>query len=362
MYLFIRSSINVTVGIDQYSFTVNENAQFYGIKNIPKGIHLIYFQQEKSNTFRYGYWFNSESINPTESLLLQYDSKDEIFEIIENFDVNEQLKFQHLMVNYPSVSDVTEIDWFVLSEYLNWDQIIKYFNKSTSSSSRLLYVDSTLNTNEEKKLLTERLKLDLGKSSDDDYLNYTPIEFKSNIAIRPSHEMEDFLDKSYYLNKIILPSYYNNNIYRLFCELQFSFLNSMIFANYGSNMQWHSLIELLLNSSETSDKDIILKKLDKMLSEQISSLPMEYIDYTINGETWDKFLNKSLNGEKLTSTKSSLLQRLPELTAICELGDEIEELESIEGPPPVFYPNIDSEDETDQWEPTVISGVYHNTR
>lgn len=98
-------------------------------------------------------------------------------------------------------------------------------------------------------------------------LNFTMIKFKSKEAIRIGHEMNDFQDKSFYLNEIILKKYYDSSIDNLFGELQFAFLNTILFCNYASSLQWHNILELICFSKQVEQEKI--DELDHILQVQI---------------------------------------------------------------------------------------------
>ena len=70
---FTSVPVEVTIGIDQYSFNVEANQPFQGIKDIPiDHVHVIHFQHADDSGMRYGYWFDGKTGN----YYIQYDFND----------------------------------------------------------------------------------------------------------------------------------------------------------------------------------------------------------------------------------------------------------------------------------------------
>ncbi|CAI4245075.1 ADM_collapsed_G0001230.mRNA.1.CDS.1 [Saccharomyces cerevisiae] len=347
---FTSAPIEVTIGIDQYSFNVKENKPFHGIKDIPIGhVHVIHFQHADNSSMRYGYWFDCRMGN----FYIQYDPKDGLYKMMEERDgakfenIVHNFKERQMMVSYPKIDE--DDTWYNLTEFVQMDKIRKIVRKDENQFS---YVDSSMTTVQENELLKSSLqkagsKMEAKNEDDPAHsLNYTVINFKSREAIRPGHEMEDFLDKSYYLNTVMLQGIFKNSS-NYFGELQFAFLNAMFFGNYGSSLQWHAMIELIC-SSATVPKHM-LDKLDEILYYQIKTLPEQYSDILLNERVWNICLYSSFQKNSLHNTEKIMENKYPEL-----LGKDNEDDALIYG-----ISDEERDDEDDEHNPTIVGGLYY---
>lgn len=330
----------VTIGIDQFSFQVNAGSPFCGVKNLTDGLHVIHISSNTNGDddgLRYGYWFHE-----TRGLYMRYDDVQEVYRLFqEPDDAKYEQMFQmgsHLMVSYPKIE---ETNWPEITNCITYEQCEKILNSNPP------YVDSSMTAEEESRLLNKRL----GVKADHDgkHFHYTEINFKSLDAIRPDHRMDDFMDKSHYLHHVIVARELKGHINRLLGELQFAFCNAMLFGNYGSSLQWHSIIELITFSSKLPSS--FLGRFDNIVSLQLQTLPSEYSETLMNMEMWERCIFKSHQSDQLTLTKKIFESKFSPI----EQDEEADEYESD------TLPNIDSdyEDELDQNKPTVASGVYY---
>lgn len=286
-----------TLGIDLTHFVFQVGQPFHGFKNIPQSassIHCVHFQHGH-NGLRYGYWFNTREIP---FVHITYDSNKECMtpqynEALLDSYSNRFLQCQQFMLDY--TQHQKNENWPILTDEIRWLHIL-HWCETPISHHVFPYLDSSVTTMEESTLLHSTLTKNthspksLAHTSilappNELSLRYTPIRFKSSEAIRPDHRMLDFLDKSYYLTHVILPTYHHQNINSLLGELQFAFLNSLLFANYGSALQWHNILELFSASScLISDPSFSFfpSKLDTLLSLQLSLLPTEYAQSLLN--------------------------------------------------------------------------------
>lgn len=330
-------AVDFNVGIDQYSFEIKAGSTFSGIKNIPDGIHVIHFgstSQEENDSIRYGYWFEYPS-----NYRMHYDDKSEMFKLIREMDHDKYdrmvERYLPFMVNYPKIDE--DAMWIDLTKYITWDQIRSIINAEPA------YVDSSMTSYEEIQLLRKTLPKSDYAADVDNSFQYTKIKFKSRDAIRDHCKMEDFMDKSYYLNKVIIGRDFKGHVGRLIGELQFSFLNAMIYGNYGSSLQWHNLIELICLSSSVDTTTI--KRLDHILTLQLKNFPQEYVDVLLNENVWHKCLTDSYQSDSLPQTKKLLKEIIPSfLTSDGGIED---------------YDEDNSNEEEDEYEPTVAGGVYY---
>lgn len=378
--LFVDITVEVTIGIDLGSFHVKQNQPFKGIVDIPHlkndSVHVIHFQHGSANEndnegLRYGYWFSRGNY------YIKYNETEELYEMFQEFDNEKYDAKMQEYLNRNMVSEYPRIDeennWGIISDDINWElvnKIVKNGDKEImNEQNHVKYVDSSMTTLEENEVLQRTLNRSSNQSESNDLmhqnvLHYTTIKFKSNEAIRSTHRMEDYNDKSYYLNTIIIQNYMNSKISQLFGELQFSFINSIIFGNYGSSLQWHSIIELLFRSSEVSKK--VINKIDEVVSKQLTILPNEYKDILINETLWHTLFHGSFQMGNVPRIR----QRLIELHIIEQNDAKDIENEQVEEQGDYmdgdcenndeYYHNIDSSDDEDG--PTVVSGIYYNKR
>ena len=398
--LFVEPPRNAIIGIDLGSFQFKENQPFYGIINIPhtpnETVHVIHFQaingSGNSNTdlgntvdrdvdsVRYGYWFTRGDFYIT------YDTDEELYIMHEELDTikyEENLKAysaRNLLISYLAIPEFATSQQ--LLKYVSWSQVKDILPVEDSSTVETLrsfrYIDSSMTTKEEYELLSKTIGdraagnsagvTESGGSSVEKTLNYTVIKFKSRAAIRDDHRMEDFLDKSYYFNDVILKRHFNMRIDGLLGELQFAFLNTILFANYGSSLQWHSIIELICRSSKVDPTYV--EELDLLLSQDIDAFPTEYVDSLLNLSLWSSILDESFQGDSLVLTRKALSTKVPELVQDdpnrTSIVDEDEDEDGINsgaiGPySGKLYPQIDS-DSADEYKPTVAGGTYYEPR
>lgn len=364
--------IDVTIGLDQYSFDVSKGQIFNGIINIPNGIHIIHFQ---NGGIRYGYWFHHDEIGY--NYYLQYDAKTEIFEMKVEEDV---VKYESILHEYEQRKTLAEYpklqedeQWVPLSSYIDWDQIVKCVddnnnNNNSNFNKYCIYVDSSMTTREENDLLNKTLRNTV--ATKERCLNYTPIKFKSRDAIREGYEMEDYMDKSYYFNDIIVKQYYYDDMKFYYSELQFSYMNSVIFGNYGSSLQWHSMIEVLCFTKRIRDdyKDM-MSIVDDILCQQLRLLPEEYTDLLLNEDMWRRCLFDSFQGLSLIKSSKIIEDKLPELfhngegkdssrnqAVVAEAAEEEESEGEDGGDEYRMLPPIDSDDEEG---PVVVESLIY---
>lgn len=376
--LFSNIPIDVTIGLDQYSFNIKKDQLFNGIINIPNGIHIIHFQNnvidnKQNDSIRYGYW-----VHDSYNYYLQYDDDDtDIFQLKIEDDL---IKYDSIMkeyINRGSVSYFPRIEsddqWTPLVNYIEWGQICNLVILPKDKMD-FIYIDSSMITREENAILKDTLTKNRqsGIREEDPHvetcLEYTPIKFKSRNAIRKGYEMIDFTDKSYYFNDVIINGYYKGKVGLYFSELQFSYVNSMLFGNYGSSLQWHYMIEVFCFASNVPDQSVAA--MDDVVSQQLKLLPEEYTDMLLNEEMWQRCLNDSFQGTKLLKVKQLIEQKLPHIfprSKASQAGDKIKHVadndpegseEEYENDENRYLPSIDSDDEDDDGPVVVESLTY----
>lgn len=315
------SPIDVLVGIDNFTFELKAGQSFGGVKDLSPGIHVVHWGDD---SMRYGYWFDTKS-----QYRIVYHERFELVTDMSTGYVQEVASHLQFMVTYP-----TEGPWKELSCYVSLDQA------QIITGDTRAYVDSSMTSLEESRFLQRTLSRGtIDNPNRDPVFHFCTIEFKSLEAIRPEHKKEDFLDKSYYLNQVLLPQHYGNRFDRLLGEFQFAFLNAMVFGNYGSSLQWHSIVELISSSSRVNADT--MRRFDRTLSLQMDNFQEEYMDFLLNPSVWHRVLNNSHQGHNLSMARSSLAKRAPDL---------------LEG---VGQDDDDLDENSDEYEPTIVGGVYY---
>ncbi|AGO10735.1 AaceriAGR376Wp [[Ashbya] aceris (nom. inval.)] len=306
MNIFVdQAPCDIVVGIDRYSFTLRQGQPFHGFKAVPRHLpfHVVHFQHGEDGV-RYGYWLTATNEC---YLALSYNSEKEQYVPEEQPAGEPQLVAEnrlaachHLMVSYPKVDE--DDMWHQLTQYMRWSDMRRWVDDS--SRGPFAYVDSSVTTAEENAMLNAALaKAPTAAYTEQTTLRYTPIHFKSTAAIRPDHRMQDYLDRSFYLDHVILPQYHGNSFVSLLGEIQFAFLNTMLFCNYGSSLQWHALVELVCTASCVTAAQIA--QLDTLLAAQLDALPAEYHDSLLNEQVWQRCLLAS-------GPESAAAARLPQ--------------------------------------------------
>lgn len=364
-------SRDVTIGIDLFSFEVAKNQPFHGIVNIPHfsdaDAHVIHFQHklgyngtEDDTGLRYGYWFTKGDY---------YFIFNEDSETFEMFEESDEIKYnnarreyanQKTILQYPKIEE--QNDWDIISNFINWRSVYCIANCDNSlANTKIVYVDSSMSTIEESKLLEKTLKQESDQKYDGKIFHYTEINFKTSEAIRDNYQMEDYLDKSYYFNAVILKKKYNNKIENYFGEMQFSYLNAILFGNYGSSLQWHTMIELICKSSKIELN--ILKIMDEILSTELRLLPIEYSDILINDKMWINIFDSSFHKDDLPLTEKTLKEKniIQDSTNSNDHPDSDNGIDDGGNHSDVsfIYHGLDSSDEEDEYKPTVVSGIYY---
>ncbi|KAG0669108.1 hypothetical protein C6P45_004049 [Maudiozyma exigua] len=378
--LFVDITIEVTIGIDLGSFHVRQNQPFKGIVNIPHikndSMHVIHFQhgsttENDNGGLRYGYWFSQGNY------YIKYNETEELYEMFQEIDndkynLNMQEYLNRNMVSeYPRIDE--ENNWGTVTDEVNWSLVNKIVDNGTLKEQKhIKYVDSSMTTLEENEVLQKKLNRGSTETKSnnlphENVFRYTRIQFKSNKAIRSTHRMEDYNDKSYYLNNIIIRDDMKGQISQLVGELEFSFINSIIFGNYGSSLQWHNIIELLFRSSKVNTN--IINKIDEIVSRQLTILPSGYKDILINETLWQAFFQGSFQGSFQMANVPRIRQKLIENHIIEENNtqkmvddqeqDEQEEYIDEAENNNTYYHNIDSSDD-DEDGPTIVGGIYYN--
>lgn len=361
---------DVIFGIDNFSIGLSCQQSNIYVKDISNGIHIIHFQ-DKVSDLRYGYW-----VKEIENLYIKYNDINKQFELFSEMDEIKydsvlkglETSFPHNVINFPKINEN-----YIIYNYLNWEDICRCLRIS-SKDDKFGYIDSGMITQDERNLLETQLKkvqnrncniaeADVtGRSNNDSQkkqekiIEYTTINFKSRDSIRRGFEMIDYLDKSYYLNEVLLKRM-AHGWYSLLSELQFSFLNFFTVGNYGSSLQWHYIIELVILSSKVDNIGLI----DDVVSTQLRILPEEYRDTLLNLEMWARcFSGARYQGrQQLPKTEGEIHKLFPQLredpvgeSSVADEGHDVDD--------DIAYEiNIENSDDSDG--PTVVETVSYCT-
>ncbi|GMM55455.1 U5 snRNP complex subunit [Maudiozyma humilis] len=301
-----------TLGIDTLSINVPADRPLGGIRDIPHAndtdVHVIHFQHggaQSGSSGRYGYWFARGNY------YVVYDASLESYVLREERDPQRYAAALRAaearggVGAYPRV-DAGEVLWCELSSELTWPVVQSLTRQSPerTQEGRCVYVETGLVTAEESALLQRVLHSEESNVNPDGGFEYTPIRFMSREAIRPGHEMEDYGDKSHYLNAIVLGQHMRGEWTRYIAELQYAFLNMLLLGNYGSSLQWHALVDLVCRSAAVPAERVTA--LDALVSAQLHVLPQEYRDTLLNEGMWVHAVQRSLQREHLPLTREAL--------------------------------------------------------
>ncbi|KAL6940354.1 hypothetical protein ACO0QE_004253 [Hanseniaspora vineae] len=351
----VVEKLNVGINTVLY-FTLdigNKSSNVEGIKNIPcdttaanaqHQLCLITFQHEHINSGEtdsmiYGYWLPLVEFSLQNNLEgkkinygFTYSAQVEKFVpyVIPDADnANKRLaQVAPHMVSYDNAETIekhhiwtaltSDIGTKLLKSIVGETQAILFpeFEPSVVDNFVYYHVDTSMTTKEEElqwnHLIDKKSNASFLQNkqafNENRQLSYTYIKFKSLEAIRNSHKMEDYMDKTYYLRKIISST---DNGKNLLGELQLSYLIMCGVGSYGSALQWHNLIELFQLSSQL-EQCIDVPHFYKILRLQLKYLPNEYKEVFLNVETFQrcfyhcpfshpglKTVNRVLNNELL---------------------------------------------------------------
>ncbi|QPG75006.1 hypothetical protein FOA43_002346 [Brettanomyces nanus] len=245
------TDINFQVGIDFLFFDVKSYSRFKGIKLIPSGCHLLHITNVLTNT-RIGRFVNFEKNDFVE---MSFDPETETIELktTDRITTDEQTYITK-MVNYKSQSEAKA--QIIQSRLLNVDYkkfIDNDKNQVTSNDPTPIeslkldeeimkkhrqdgrkdhkFVDKLLQDLE--KLNSNQLKLSIIDGNDK----------RTFVRDGSKDRTKDYLDRTWLINKL-----HGGSFEGFIEEFKFCFLMTIIINNYGSYLQWKTLMDLFLNS------------------------------------------------------------------------------------------------------------------
>lgn len=310
----------LTVSINQWSFDVSSGTPFCGVKNVPSDtpvfMHVIPSGASTENTppCDEGFWLSGENLWYS---LVVSDSNI----VCQRMDFEPNPSQWAFMVQYTGSAE-----WEQLTAQLKWSQM----QEIMGSSGAVLSLSSSTPTVEEKEYVDRLLKTHEAANITDIHLQYTPIRFKSREAIRPGHERNDFTDKSYYSTFLLQNKWKSKS--RFIGELQLCFLHVALLGNYGSSLQWHSMLSLAIES--VSNPPIPIAELDDILAKQLHCIPDVYMEALANILEWRKWFRS--RGDELPKTLNLITERFPDvLDTTDDEEDEKDDDQSSEDAPTV---------------------------
>lgn len=214
----------------------------------------------------------------------------------------------------------------------NWHNLSNCIKDSNLSNSLAVTVTSTSTTREENEILrkslyesaSNRAKQTGTKVEDDeivqslvdqhdDVLVFQDIDLKHSYKEGEigSERTKSLLDKSWYLNTVVLKSI---SFDYLLGELQVGFLLMLILANFSSAQQWLKIVDLLTRcETDLKQNPARYSKFVKIVTYQLDSCPQEYIESFLEPSRLEKaFTNFCADAQLLPNVGQlkSTLQRV----------------------------------------------------
>ena len=201
------------ITLDNSTWKINKN--FKGFKNIPFGLHLIYFKTPlKHNPFNITkkYFFINKK---NKIILLKFSEKNKKVDFLDKEDTNKDI--------YLGAIENNEIQIYLanykLENFQIWKELTKFINEKLL---KRIFPKQTENQ-------TEKKEVNLKSSIKNKKENFLKIEIKLDKSKKINKN--EFLDKSDKIENIIKFSYEYNGENNLLGELQLSFLSFLIFGS-----------------------------------------------------------------------------------------------------------------------------------
>lgn len=302
-------------GVDLQFFQTTP--QFYGIKAIPDGIHVVHWGANQESV-RSGHFF---AANDQSVVIVRWNSEREEMEIGEE-DIGELNvsatksrigEYYRFMIQYPE-SDI-------------WRELVSKIKQTNIDDSLAKVVNSTSTSKEENEILKQSIHesantraVNSGTKVEDDKIvkslidqpdaiKFLEIDLKK--SFKPSELGSDrtqhMLDKTWYLNNIVLEQ---QSFDYLLGELQLGFLLMLVLANFSGAQQWLKIVELLTHC----DKDIEgipsrYRVFINIVTTQLENCPLEYVDGFLDGERLGKSFSHFLS-EQASKRLENVLEKI----------------------------------------------------
>lgn len=212
----------------------------------------------------------------------------------------------------------------------NWD-ILSDCIKSSNLSNLAVTVTSTSTTREENEILKQSLyesasnrAEQAGTDVEDDKIVQSLVDQPDALVFQDidlkhsykegevgSERTKNLLDKSWYLNNVVLKSI---SFEYLLGELQLGFLLVLVLANFSSAQQWLKIVDLLTRcESDLQQNPTRYSKFVKIVTSQLNICPQEYVEGFLEPPRLEKaFTNFCADSPSLPDIKQlkSTLQRI----------------------------------------------------
>lgn len=287
------------VGIDFHFFNTNEVLR--GVKNIESGIHVVHFGRDITSV-RTGFWVQCDD---DQVHVVYYDAQNEEFLCGDQVgEINLAREKAKLYEYLPfMVSYVADSSWVELTSHLDLDQIKFILNNGfkidtamTSTEENSLLLQALAQSSNNRNLPNDPVVSSIIDQSDQE-IKYSQIETDKLKTIRPNGSQQektlDSLDKSWYFAQFLLV-HYNSSFPKFYCELEFCFLNFVIFGNFSSFYQWEKMLTLVFKSFKFDASNLtFFKQFLHILVLQFRKLPDEYSSDFVNQRQLVKLVNDS---------------------------------------------------------------------
>ncbi|KAA8914201.1 hypothetical protein TRICI_002958 [Trichomonascus ciferrii] len=178
----------------------------------------------------------------------------------------------------------------------NWHELSNYIKDSNLSNSLATTVSSTSTTREENEILKKSLyesasirAEETGTKVEDDRIVQSLVDQPDALVFQDidlkhsykegqvgSERTKNLLDKSWYLNNIVLKSI---SFDYLLGELQLGFLLMLLLSNFSSAQQWLKIVDLLTRcEADTRSNPTKYSNFVKIVTSQLNNCPQEYIE------------------------------------------------------------------------------------
>ena len=278
--LFLNLPPRTFVGLDLVSF--DSSPQFYGIKNIPAGLHFIYTGTDASLSIRHGRWLNFPEDAEASVYTLKWTSEDESLELLQP-TVPDTRASPRGLVDYAALIDATAnlaekqdaatntspsagtstaapTDFPPLTSHITSTTLTRILSASLTISSI-----SSAPRDSDAEHIPGLSHLETSEAiSADAVLNVLDIDLKRTWSQGDvgSIRTERARDRSWYLSQLIDAATDEHSesegntlaAKEILGELQFYFLMVLTLANYSCLEQWKRLLSVLLTCEKALDE------------------------------------------------------------------------------------------------------------
>ena len=260
--LILDAPKEMEFGIDMYSWQIGP--QFRGIKMIPPGIHLCYYQERDrvTNEFchRQSFFIEIHSANMM-FIVMRWSKQMNFFEreqlTGEQYEIrrNQRYELDQYLGQYPLD---TYRKWLSLSNHLQMKFIERLMPPSGHICSSNVYLVNDVKNYHGQFSVPNTLKEAESRlpqlTADTEYaLRFTMIEKNQNSHSTGSVLTASKLDRTVELETIIAERF-DSNVDGVLCELQFSFLVFLIGHVYDGFEHWKRFLDLICSCQKSFER------------------------------------------------------------------------------------------------------------